>query len=344
MNVVRLGPTSAAQDSPLATCHNRSPFRPGERHTVYDFNDLYYFVQVVENKGFAAAARKIEVPKTKLSRRIAQLEDRLGVRLIQRTTRKFTVTEVGLDYYRHCVAMLVEADAAEKVVEQSRSEPQGIVRISCPPALGAMGVSDTIARFLVLHPKVQIQVESSNRRVDVLGEGYDIALRVRFPPLDDENLVMKVLGESHQRLVARPSLLEDRTVRTPQELVGLPSMDLAPANREHRWALIGPGDERIEVPHQPRFVTSDLDALHRAAVEGVGVVQLPEIMVRHSLHEGRLVELLPGFRPPSGLIHAVFPSRRGLLPSVRGLVDLLAEDFGANAKADREACKLAGKL
>jgi DNA-binding transcriptional LysR family regulator len=109
---------------------------------VYDFNDLYYFVQVVEHKGFAAAARKIDVPKTKLSRRIAQLEDRLGVRLIQRTTRKFTVTEVGLDYYRHCVAMLVEADAAEKVVEQSRSEPQGIVRISCPPALGAMGVSD----------------------------------------------------------------------------------------------------------------------------------------------------------------------------------------------------------
>ena len=311
---------------------------------MYDFNDLYYFVQVVEHKGFAAAARKIEVPKTKLSRRIAQLEDRLGVRLIQRTTRKFTVTEVGLDYYRHCVAMLVEADAAEKVVEQSRSEPQGIVRISCPPALGAMGVSDSIVKFMVLHPKVQIQVESTNRRVDVLGEGYDVALRVRFPPLEDENLVMKVLGESHQKLVARPALLAGLTLRAPPDLAGLPSMDLAPANRDHRWSLIGPGGERVEVGHQPRFVSSDLDALHRAAVAGVGVVQLPEIMIRRSLEEGHLVEVLPGFRPPSGLIHAVFASRRGLLPSVRGLVDLLAEDFGVNARADRVACEWAGKV
>ena len=311
---------------------------------MYDFNDLFYFVQVVENKGFAAAARKIEIPKTKLSRRIAQLEERLGVRLIHRTTRKFTVTEIGLDYYRHCVAMLVEADAAEKVVQRSMSEPQGIVRVSCPPALGAMGVSDTFAKFMVLHPKVQIQVESTNRRVDVLGEGFDIALRVRFPPFEDESLAMKVFGDSHQKLVVRPELLEGRTVKAPEDLVGVPSVDLAQPNRDHRWAFIGPDDARIEVSHQPRYVTADLDALHRAAVAGVGAVQMPEIMVRHSLHDGRLIELLPDYRMPSALIHAVFPSRRGLLPSVRGLIDLLAEDFGANAEADRVACEKAGKL
>jgi DNA-binding transcriptional LysR family regulator len=310
---------------------------------VYDFNDLFYFVQVVENKGFAAAARKIEIPKTKLSRRIAQLEGRLGVRLIHRTTRKFTVTEIGLDYYRHCVAMLVEADAAEKVVQRSMSEPQGIVRISCPPALGAMGVSDTFAKFMVLHPKVQIQVESTNRRVDVLGEGYDIALRVRFPPLDDENLVMKVFGDSHQKLVVRPELVAGRAIKTPEDLVGLPSVDLAQPNRDHRWAFIGPDNTRKEVSHQPRYVTADLDALLRAAVAGVGAVQMPEIMVRHSLHDGLLIELLPDYRMPSALIHAVFPSRRGLLPSVRGLIDLLADDFGANAEADREACERAGR-
>lgn len=311
---------------------------------MYDFNDLYFFVQVVEHEGFTAASRKLGVPKSKLSRRIGQLEERLGVRLIQRSTRKFTVTDIGQDYYRHCLAMLVEADAAEQVVAHSRSEPQGIVRISCPPALGAMGVSDTIAKFMVLHPKVQVQIDSTNRRVDVLGEGYDIALRVRFPPLEDANLVMRVFGDSHQKLVACPSLIAGMKLESPADLAGLPSMDLGPPNREHRWTFMGPGESTFDVIHAPRFVTSDLDALRRAAIQGVGVVQMPEIMVRHALDDGRLVEILPMFPPPSGLIHAVFPSRRGLLPSVRGLIDLLAEDFGANAEADRLACERAGKI
>lgn len=158
------------------------------------------------------------------------------MRLIQRSTRKFTVTEIGQDYYRHCVAMLVEADAAEKVIEESRSEPHGLIRVSCPPALGAMGVSDAMAKFMVAHPKVQIQVESTNRRVDVVGEGFDIALRVRFPPLQDENLFLKVFGESYQKLVAKPSLVEGIDLEAG-DLIGLPSMDLAPANRDHRWLL-----------------------------------------------------------------------------------------------------------
>lgn len=310
---------------------------------MFDFNELYFFAQVVEHKGFAAAARKIGIPKSKLSRRVLALEERLGVRLIQRSTRKFTVTEIGQDYYRHCVAMLVEADAAEKVIEESRSEPHGLIRVSCPPALAAMGVSDAMAKFMVAHPKVQIQVESTNRRVDVLGEGFDIALRVRFPPLQDENLFLKVFGESYQKLVAKPSLVEGIDLEVPGDLIGLPSMDLAPANRDHRWAFIDPSGDRVEVPHSPRFVTADLDALHRAAVQGVGVVQMPEVMVRHDLEAGLLVEVLPAYRPPSGLIHAVYPSKRGLLPSVRGLIDLLAEELGANAEADREACIAAGK-
>lgn len=230
--------------------------------------------------------------------------------------------------------MLVEAEAAEQAIEHSRSEPQGIVRISCPPALGAMGVSDTIAKFMVLHPKVQVQIDSTNRRVDVLGEGYDIALRVRFPPLEDSNLVMRFFCESHQKLVARPSLVERIKLESPEDLAGMPSMDVGPPNREHRWILTGPKETPIEVIHTPRFVTSDLDALYRAAIQGVGVVQMPEIMVRHALDDGRLVEILPMFPPPSRLIHAVFPSKRGLLPSVRGLIDQLAEDFGANAETD----------
>lgn len=161
---------------------------------MFDLNDLFYFVQVVECLGFAPASRKLGIPKSKLSRRIAGLEERLGVRLIHRSTRTFAVTESGRDYYAHCVAMLVEAEAAEEAILRSKSEPQGRVVISCPPALAAMGFNETIARFAAEHPKVQIQVESTNRRVDPLTENIDIALRVRFPPLEDDGLVVKKLG------------------------------------------------------------------------------------------------------------------------------------------------------
>lgn len=173
---------------------------------MFDLNDLFYFVQVVECLGFAPASRKLGIPKSKLSRRIAGLEERLGVRLIHRSTRTFAVTESGRDYYAHCVAMLVEAEAAEEAILRSKSEPQGRVAISCPPALAAMGFNETIARFAADHPKVQVQVESTNRRVDPLTENIDIALRVRFPPLEDDGLVVKLLGHSAQRLVARPDL------------------------------------------------------------------------------------------------------------------------------------------
>ena len=139
---------------------------------IQDFNDLYLYAQVVEHGGFAAAGRAIGLPKSKLSRRIALLEERLGVRLLQRSTRKFSVTELGQDYYRHCVAMLVEAEAAQAVIDRSRAEPHGIVKLSCPPALLCFQVGDMIARFMVAHPRVTVLVESTSRKVDVIAEGF----------------------------------------------------------------------------------------------------------------------------------------------------------------------------
>ncbi|MBD1554836.1 LysR substrate-binding domain-containing protein [Pseudomonas typographi] len=304
---------------------------------MYDLNDLYYFVQVVDNEGFAAAGRKLDIPKSKLSRRVTLLEERLGVRLIHRSTRKFLVTEVGHSYYRHCVAMLAEANAAQAAIEHSRSEPQGIVRISCPPGLAAMGVSDTLARFMANYPKVTVYIDSTNRRVDILGEGYDIALRVRFPPLENVDLVVRVLGKSLQKLVAHPSLVPAEPALDIARLGKLPSVDLGPANHEHRWRLIDAQGQPFEVTHKPRLITSDLGTLLQAALEGVGVAQMPEIMVRDALQAGKLVEVLAGYTLRCGIIHAVFPSRRGLAPAVRLLIDQLAEDFGAVAVADPHA-------
>jgi len=298
---------------------------------VFDLNDLFYFVQVVECRGFSPASRKLGVPKSKLSRRIAGLEERLGVRLIQRSTRNFAVTESGRDYYGHCVAMMVEAEAAEEAIQRSKSEPQGRVTISCPPAMAAMGINEAIARFMAEHPKVQVHIESTNRRVDPVVENIDIALRVRFPPLADEGLVVKTLGHSAQRLVAHPDVAATLSpAPTFDELSRLPSMDSPSTRPEHRWLLERvPGQyvEYVEVTHVPRLITSDLDAILQAALQGVGVAQLPEILVREALQQGRLVEVFGAHRPKCGILHAVFASRRGLLPAVRGLLDAFETSF-----------------
>jgi DNA-binding transcriptional LysR family regulator len=305
---------------------------------MHDLNDLFFYVQVVDNGGFAPAGRKLGMPKSKLSRRIALLEERLGVRLVQRSTRHFVVTEIGQNYYRHCVAMLVEAEAAEAVIEQSHAAPRGIVRLSCPTGLAAFGVGEMVARFMMQNPHVQVHMEVANRRVDVVSEGFDIGLRVRFPPLEDADLVMKVLGDSSQRLVAHPALLARCAPdSSPEELGRLPTLDLGPPMREHRWTLEGADGSRLEINHHPRLVTTDLATLHHAALLGAGVVQLPEIQVRQDLLQGRLVEVLPCWLPRSGIIHAVFPSRRGLLPAVRHLIDFLATEFAAQADAERAA-------
>ncbi|HDR9771523.1 TPA: LysR family transcriptional regulator [Burkholderia cepacia ATCC 25416] len=290
-----------------------------------DLNDLYYFVKVVEHGGFTQAGRALDVPKSTLSRRIAALEAKYDVRLLQRTTRHFTVTETGREFHERCLAVLVEADAAREVIERRHAEPRGVVRVSCPTALLEYRVSELVARFMAIHPQVQVHLEATNRRVDLLSEGFDLALRVRFPPLEDSDLVMRVLADSPQRLVAAPHWLDGRApLSDPAGLAGAPSLDWGPA-RHHVWQLVGPNGEHAQLRHHPRFVTDDMHALRDAAVHGVGIVQLPCMVVEDDLRDGTLVDVLPGWAPKGGVVHAVFPSRRGLLPRVRLLIDFLAE-------------------
>ena len=295
-----------------------------------DLNDLYYFVQVVDHGGFAPAGRALAMPKSKLSRRIALLEESLGVRLLQRSSRRFAVTDIGQEYYQRCQAVLVEAASAQEIVDRTQEDPQGMVRLSCPLALLDYQVGDMLARFLVQYPRIQLQVLSTNRRVDVIREGLDVALRVRFPPLEDSELVMKTLGESTQFLVASPKLITAMG-GMPQlaDLSQWPSLGDDRLQRSESWQLQGPQGATAEVHHQPRMVCEDRIALLQAALHGVGVVQLPAMMILEELRSGRLVDVMPGWRPRAGIVHAVFPSRRGLLPSVRLLLDFLGTEFAA---------------
>ncbi|MGO3741185.1 LysR family transcriptional regulator [Kerstersia sp.] len=298
-----------------------------------DLNDLYYYVQVIEHGGFAQAGRVLGVPKSKLSRHVAVLEERLGVRLIQRSTRRFSVTDVGQVYYTHCKAMLVEADAADDAVALAHAEPRGMVRMTCPVALLDASVGEMVANFMARHAQVNIHLEETNRRVDVVGEGVDIAIRVRPPPLEDSDLVMRVLGRRRQCLVASPALLAREGVpRKLDELQLLPSMGHGLQRGDFTWHLLGPDKSEVMVRHQPRLVTRGLNVLRDAAVRGVGVAQLPYMMISQQLARGELVTVLPEWEPPCGIIHAVFASRRGQLPAVRALLDFLAESFAAQGE------------
>lgn len=292
---------------------------------MQDLNDLYYFAAVVDHGGFSSAGRALGLQKSLLSRRVLLLEERLGIRLLNRSSRRFSVTEVGREFYERCVAMLVEAEAAEQVAAQVKGEPRGVVRMSCPTALLSFQFGELIARYMMENPGVQIQLESTNRRVDVIAEGLDLAIRVRFPPLDATDLVMRRLDDSAQCLVAAPTLTR-QPLRAPADLDGLPSLDLARPQRDYAWRLHASDGQVATIAHAPRLITDDMSVLRNAAIAGAGAVQLPTIFIADDVRTGRLVHVLPAWRPQPGIVHAVFPSRRGLLPSVRALVDFLARE------------------
>lgn len=295
---------------------------------MQDLNDLYYYVHVVDNGGFAPASRALGEPKSKLSRRLARLEERLGVQLVHRSTRRFSVTDIGQTYYAHCKAMLVEADAAQEAIEMTRAEPCGTVHLSCPIALLESSVGGMLAAFMNTYPQVQVHLQATNRRVDLLNENVDVAIRVRRLPLADSDIVVRSLGDRQQCLVGSPTLFANgHRPATPADLGTMPSLGHGQPHQKFRWELQGAEGAVATIPFEPRLITDDLAVLRQAAIAGVGIVQLPKLTIRDELADGTLIELLPGWAPPAETIHAAFVSRRGLLPAVRTLIDFLAERF-----------------
>jgi DNA-binding transcriptional LysR family regulator len=176
-----------------------------------------------------------------------------------------------------------------------------------------------------------VHLEGTNRPVDVIREGFDLAIRVRFPPLADSDLIIRQFGRSAQRLVASPTLLDGCSTRpmVPADLAAMPSLAWGPSRSGYEWCIDGPDGAIATIPYQPRLVTEDMAALRFSALAGIGVCPLPTIVVRHDLEAGRLVDILPEWAPRAGIVHAAFPSRRGLLPSVRMLIDFLAAEYAA---------------
>lgn len=304
-----------------------------------DLNDLQFFSMVVDHGGFAAAERALGIPKSRLSRRIAQLEIDLGVRLLQRSTRKFAVTDVGQSVYRHANAMLAEAQAAREAVERVSATPRGLVRVSSPVSLAQEMLSRLLPEFMRRHPQVRVQLHVSNRRVDVIQEGFDVALRVRSQLSDDGELVMRSFGQIRELLVASPDYLKRHgRPQMPVDLVGHSTLSMSEDEARQRWSLHGPSGEIERVELQPSLMAHDFPLLMAAAREGMGIALLPELTCAEAIRRGELEVVLPAWNLPQGICHAVFPSRRGLLPAIRLFIDFLAARMPALIEDSRLTC------
>ncbi|MDR3417648.1 MAG: LysR substrate-binding domain-containing protein [Nevskia sp.] len=291
-----------------------------------DLNDLRYFALIVEHGGFSAAERHAHITKSKLSRRVALLEDRLGVRLLQRSTRKLALTEAGRAFYEHCAAMVVEADAARQAVEQLRSEPAGTVRLTCPSVMAQLYVTRLVADFMRLHPKVRVELDSSDRIASLLEEGIDIALRPLDLGLSEPGLVARRVTSGRLVLTASPGYAASRpSLEEPAQLAQHDTIGALRDGPEQSWTLTAGDGRTARVPLRPRFLGTDFIVQYEAARGGVGVALLPLRQVWRGLKDGSLVHVAKDWGTPEQGIHVVFPSRRGMLPSVRALIDYLAE-------------------
>lgn len=292
---------------------------------MLNLNDLQIFVQVVDHGGFTAASRALGLPKQTLSKRIVELESRAGVRLIHRTSRSFTVTELGRELYRHAAAMVVEADAAENVIMGRLAEPSGTVRITASVPTVQTRLAALLPRVATAYPKIRVVLHASDRFVDVVQEGYDIALRTHFAPLADSDLVQRRVSTEYFWLVASRSYLGDRNPGDPENLAGLDAIYSAQA--ETGWTLSDARNGQRTVTLAARYVANESTAILAAAMSGLGIASLPSSLCEEHVRSGRLVRVAPDYTAGEVATTMIMPSRRGLLPSVRVVADLIFEQL-----------------
>lgn len=293
---------------------------------MQDLNDMLFFAEVAERGSFAAAARNLGLPKSRLSRRVAELEAQLGVRLLQRTTRKLSLTDVGETYLRHCQALRESAQAAADAVAHVQTEPRGTIRVACPVTLAQTVLGEVMPIYLARYPKVRVEMEVNNRVVDLVQEGVDVALRVRLTLEESGSLVIKRLDQARSVLVASPALLARQgTPSTLEEAGRLDSVAMSATDGLVNIRLTSAEGREATLQYAPRYIADDLLTLKYAVLGGSGMCWLPDYMCEDELRDGRLVRLLPEWSTPVGVVHAVFPSRRGMSPAVRSFLDFLGE-------------------
>lgn len=291
-----------------------------------DLDDFYCFAQVVEHGGFSAAERATDIPKSKLSRRVYNLEERLGVRLIQRSSRHFAVTDIGMNIYRHAQVMLSAAQAAHDLVDHLSTEPRGTIKISLPVSIAQNEMAKILPDFLKKYPEIKVQMMITNRRVDIINEGFDLALRVRTSLDDDPNLIIRQFEKIEQHLFASQGYLNEfGDLKTPEQLSEHKILSMAEEHTEQFLILQNEQQQQKKIRINPTVMGSDLNMLAQLAASGCGITLLPDNVVQQYIERGELVRVLSDWKTAHGIFHLVYPSRRGLLPAVRVFIDYLVE-------------------
>ncbi|PSJ46514.1 LysR family transcriptional regulator [Zobellella endophytica] len=280
------------------------------------------FISVVETESFTAAARRLEVSVAHVSRRISSLEDRLGAKLLYRTTRKLRLTEVGQLYYRHTRKVLDELAAAEQMVTAMEGRPVGRLRITAPVYYGERFLAPQVNDFLLRHPALELDLVLTNQTVDLVQEGFDLA--IRLGRLDSSSLMCRKLARRTQYLCASPDYLARHG--TPATLAELGAHHCLAGTVDH-WRFVEQGKPR-QLKLGSRWHCNSGLALKDAALKGLGIVQLPDYYVLEELNRGTLVSLLDQYRLPDDGIWVLYPHNRHLSPKVRLLVDFLVERLG----------------
>ena len=288
---------------------------------------LEAFVRVAESGTFSAAAQTLRLPKSAVSRQVAALEEQLGVRLINRTTRSLSLTEAGRGYLERASRFLADLEDANRAVSQLQATPRGHLRISAPMSFGFLHFAPALTDFLVRYPEVSVDVVMNDRFVDVVEEGFDVA--VRIGTLADSSLIARRLAPNRMAVCASPAVLAQHgEPRTPEDLRGQPCLVNSNIASSNEWRFVGAAGEAIAIPVTSRVSFNNGDAMRVAAGRGLGFVRLPTFICGEDLRSGALVSVLADFVPQHSAIHAVYPQGRHLSPTVRAFVDFLVARFG----------------
>lgn len=291
-----------------------------------DLNEILVFTRVVETKSFTGAADLLGLPKSTVSRKLAQLEERLGVRLLQRTTRKLALTDVGQAYYERCTKIVSDALAAEKLVTDMQSTPRGMLRVTAPVDLATSFLGPILAAFCSEHPEISIELDAADRVVDLIEDGFDVG--IRFGPLQESTFAARRLCRVHLQLWAAPSYIARRGMpASPDELDEHDRVLFTPVTRMQSWELVGPEGEVYELARPARFASNNLAAIRAAMLEGAGIGIMPNFFAAEALARGALERVLPGWECRFNEVFAVYPGRQNLPPKLQLFLEHLSRSF-----------------
>ncbi|MEZ4224764.1 MAG: LysR family transcriptional regulator [Polyangiaceae bacterium] len=288
-----------------------------------DLNEIFVFAKVVQAGSFTGASRGLGMPKSTVSRKVAELEERLGARLLHRTTRKLSLTDVGQAFYQHAARVVVEAEEAELTVGRMQEVPRGLLRVTAPLNLGYL--APILASFLQRYPEVRLEVVCADRVVDLVQEGFDVAIRTG--KLADSSLIARSLGVLRSYVVAAPRFLKKHgSPREPEDLAHFDCAVFGAGSAGATWTL-HQGGRKVAVDVDARLVVNDFDFLDEAVLSGLAIAMVPAFRCVQYLREKRLVRVLSEWCSPEIPLQAVYPSTRHLSPKVKVFLDHLSEQL-----------------